>query len=77
MVSFHFAGRVGEGGAVAWLKQLVVGFSPLSSGVNAGAVDVEFMGDKMAVGPIFLQVLQFSAVSIIPPMFYTHSCIYQ
>ena len=61
---------------MAWLKRLVVGFSPLRPVVKAMAVDVRFMGDKMAVRQIFLQVLQFSAVSIIT-MFPTHSCFYQ
>lgn len=65
------------GGAVTWLKELLVGFSSLSPGVKARAVDVGFMGDKMSVGQIFRQALQFLAVSILPPMFYTHSCICQ
>jgi len=68
---------VGGGVAVAWLKQLVVGFSPLRPEVKARAVDVGFMGDKMAVGQIFRQVLRFFAVCIVPPMFCTHSCIYE
>jgi len=52
---------------MTWLQQLVVGFSPLRPEVKARAVDVGFMGDKMAVGQIFLEVLQLSAVSIVVP----------
>jgi hypothetical protein len=34
------------------------------------------MVDKMALGQVFLPVLQFSPVRIIPPMLHAHSFIY-
>ena len=39
---------------------------------NPGLGKVRFMVDILAMGQIFFQVLQFSPVSIIPPMLHTH-----
>jgi hypothetical protein len=43
---------------------------------NHGLVYVGFVVDKVALGQVFLQVLRFSSVIIIPPMLHTHSFIY-
>ena len=61
---------------MAWPKQLVVGSSPLSPGVNARVFMCDFWGGRMAVGHVFRQVLLFSGASIIPPMLHTHSFMY-
>jgi hypothetical protein len=36
-------------------------------------VNVALLVDKVALGQVFLQVLQFSPVSVVPPMLHTHS----
>jgi hypothetical protein len=53
---------------VPWLKQLVTGFSPQKPGFKPGSVHVGFVVEKVALGQVFLQVLWFSPVSIIPPL---------
>jgi len=59
--------------AVPCLRQLVFGFSPRKAGFNPRSVNVRFLVKKnMALGQIFLQVIRFSSVSIISPMFHTH-----
>jgi hypothetical protein len=40
------------------------------------SVHVGFMVDNVALGQVFLSVLLFSSVSVIPPMLHTHSFIY-
>jgi hypothetical protein len=39
------------------------------------AVNVEFVVEKLASGHVFLRVLRFSSVNIIPPLLHIHSCI--
>jgi hypothetical protein len=55
--------------AVRWLRCLVAGLSPRSSGFVPGSIHVGFVVDKVAQGQFFLQVLWFSPVNIIPPSF--------
>jgi hypothetical protein len=54
-------------GAVLWLRRLVAGISPQRNGFVTGPVLVGFVVDKAALGQVFLRVLHFSLVSIIPP----------
>jgi hypothetical protein len=42
---------------------------------NPRAVHMGFVVDKVAQGQVFLLVLRFSPVSIIPPLLHIHSCI--
>jgi hypothetical protein len=46
--------------AVPWLRRLVAGLSPRRPGLASGSVHVEFVVDKVALGHVFLRVLQFS-----------------
>jgi hypothetical protein len=61
--------------AVPNFRRLVAGFSPWSSGFAPRTVHMEFVLDKVAMGKFSLRVLQFSPVSIIPPLLHIHSCI--
>jgi hypothetical protein len=56
---------------VPWIKQLVADLSPRKLGLDSWSVHVIFVADKVALGQVFLQVLRFSPLSIIPPMFHT------
>jgi hypothetical protein len=58
--------------AVPWLRELVAGLPPRRPGFASGSVHVRFMVDKVALGQVFLRVLRFSPVSIIPPGLHTH-----
>jgi hypothetical protein len=53
--------------AVPWLRSLVVGLSPRRPGFTPGSIHVGFVVDKVALGQVFLRVLRFSPVNIIPP----------
>jgi hypothetical protein len=53
--------------AVQWLKSLVAGLSPRRPGLTPRSIHVGFMADKMELRQVFLRVLQFSPVNIIPP----------
>jgi hypothetical protein len=53
--------------AVAWLRSLVAGFSPRRPGFAPGSIHVGFVVDKVTLGQVFLRVLRFSPVNIIPP----------
>jgi hypothetical protein len=53
--------------AVPWLRSLVAALSPRRPGFAPGSIHVGFVVDKVAVGQVFLRVLRFSPVSIIPP----------
>jgi hypothetical protein len=55
------------GKAVLWLRRLVTGLSSRRSGFMPGSVHVEFVVDKVALGQVFLRVLLFSPVNIVPP----------
>jgi hypothetical protein len=41
---------------------------------TARSVHMGFVLDKVALGQVFLPVLRFSLVSIIPPMLHIYSC---
>jgi hypothetical protein len=56
-------------GFVMALRQLATSLSPWRPGFDSRPVHVELVVDKAAAGQIFLQVLQFSLTSVIPPMF--------
>jgi hypothetical protein len=56
--------------AVPWLWRVAAGISSRGSGFDLRSVRVRFMVDKVGLGQVFLQVLQFYPVSIIPPMFH-------
>jgi hypothetical protein len=53
--------------AVPWLRLLVAGVSLRSPGFEPRSLHVGFVVDNVALRQVFLQVLQFSPVSIIPP----------
>jgi hypothetical protein len=55
--------------AVIWLRWLVAGLSRRSHGFTPGSIHVGFVVDKVALGQVFLRVLRFSPVNIIPPSF--------
>ena len=59
---------------VPWLWRVAAGISSRRSGFGLRLVRVRFMVDKVGLGQVFLQVLRFYPVSIIPPMFHTFSC---
>jgi hypothetical protein len=52
-----------------WLRRLVTSFSPRSS----GSVHVGLFVDKVALAQIYLRVLRFCLVIIIPPLLHIHS----
>jgi hypothetical protein len=54
--------------AVPLLRRLVAGLSPRKPRFDPGSVHVEFVVDKVALGQVFPQVLQFSPVNVIPPL---------
>jgi hypothetical protein len=45
------------------------------TGLDHGTVHVGFVVDEVALGHIFLPVILFSPVGIIPPMLHTHFCL--
>jgi hypothetical protein len=47
-------------------------FHRYGPGLIQGLIHMTFVVDKVALGQVFLQVLRFSPVSIIPPMLHTH-----
>jgi hypothetical protein len=55
--------------AVTWLRWLVVGLRARNSGFASGSVRLEFVMDKVALGQVFLRLIWFSFVNIIPPWF--------
>jgi hypothetical protein len=64
--------RVGISVAVPWLRPLVAGISPRKTGFDVRSVHVRIIVDKVALGQVFLRVLPFYPVSIIPPMLHIH-----
>jgi hypothetical protein len=58
--------------AVPWLRWLVAGLSLRRPGLAPGSIHVGFVVGKVALGQVFLRVLRFSPVSIIPPALQTH-----
>jgi hypothetical protein len=59
-----------------WLRRLIAGISPTRPGFNPRPVHVRFVVDELTLRQVFLPVLWFSPVSIIPPVLHTHSLIY-
>jgi hypothetical protein len=53
--------------AVPWLRSLVAGLSPRRPGFTPGSIHVGFVVDKAGLGQVFLRVLRFYPVNIIPP----------
>jgi hypothetical protein len=53
--------------AVTWLRRLVAGLSLRSPGFEPRSIHVGFVVEKVALGQVFLRVLRFSPVNIIPP----------
>jgi hypothetical protein len=47
-----------------WLRSLVAGLSPRKPGFASGLIRVGFV---VALGQVFLRVLRFSPVNVIPP----------
>jgi hypothetical protein len=62
--------------AVPRLRPSVAGLSPRRPVFDPRSVHVRFVVHEVALGQISLPVLQFSPVSIIPPMLHTHSFTY-
>jgi hypothetical protein len=56
-----------RGVAVPWLRRLVASLSPRRPGIAHRSVHVGCMVDRVALGQVFLQVLRFFPVSIVPP----------
>jgi hypothetical protein len=54
-------------GAVPWPRSLVAGLSPRRPGFAPGPINVGFVVDKVALGQVFLRVIPFSPVNIVPP----------
>jgi hypothetical protein len=52
------------------LRRLVADPSPRRPGFAPGSVQVGFVVDNAALGQVFLRVLRFSPVNIIPPWLY-------
>jgi hypothetical protein len=59
--------------AMPWLRQLVASLSLQRNEFLPGLVHIGFVVDKVALGQIFLHIPQFSPVSNIPPVLYTHT----
>jgi hypothetical protein len=57
---------------VPWLRSLAAGLSPRRPGFAPGSIHVGFVVDKVALAQVFLRVLRFSPVNIIPPSLQTH-----
>ena len=58
------------------LRQLVTGQSLRRTELDTGSAHAWFVAHKVTLGQLFLQPLQFSPVSTIPPLLHTHSSIY-
>jgi hypothetical protein len=58
--------------AMPWLKWLVTGLSLQRAGFLPKSIHVGFVVDKVALGQVFLRVLRFSPVIIIPPLLHIH-----
>ena len=57
---------------VSWFRQLVAGLWLRRTVLDPRPVHERSVVDKVAVGQVYLRVLRFSPVSIIPPMLHTH-----
>jgi hypothetical protein len=58
--------------AVPWLKRLVAGLSSRRPAFVPGSVHVAFAVAEMALGQVYLRVIRFFPVNIIPPLLHTH-----
>jgi hypothetical protein len=56
---------------MSWPRLFVIDLS-LQSRFNVGPVSVGLVLDKWVLGQVFLQILPFSSVGIIPPMLSTY-----
>jgi hypothetical protein len=61
--------------SVLWLRRLVADGSTRRPGFDLRPVSVKFMADRVALGHVFLRILRFSRLSVIPPMHHTHLSI--
>jgi hypothetical protein len=52
--------------AMTWLRRLVAGLPKRRLAFATNSVHFGFLEDRVALGQVFLQVLRFSPVSIIP-----------
>ena len=76
---WNFVSYVGElraGIFLAWLRQLDPVFLRRRHRFDARLDHVGFVAHQVALGQVFLPLLQFSPVSIIPPLVHTHPSIY-
>ena len=55
------------------LRPLDAGLSTQRDGFDFMSVHVKFMVDGFTLGQVFVRLLLFSSVTIIPPMLHTHS----
>jgi hypothetical protein len=55
-----------------WLRRLVGGLSPRRPGFDPRPVRGRFVVDRLSLGQVFLRIIRFLRVSIIPSMFHTH-----
>jgi len=58
------------------LSWLVAGLSPQWFGLNPRPDHVGFVVDKVALGQVFMGVMQILPICVIPPMLHTHSVVY-
>jgi hypothetical protein len=58
------------------LKRSVAGFSPRRPGFAPSSVHVEFVVDTVALNQVFLRVLRFYPVSMIPPLLHIHPYVW-
>jgi hypothetical protein len=65
----YFASTIDTREAVPWLRRLVAGLSQRSPVFAPGSINMGLVVDKVALGHVFLRVLRFSPVNIIPPSF--------
>jgi hypothetical protein len=58
---------------VPWLRQLVTGMTLRRTEMDTGSLHARFVAHKVTLAHVFLPVLQFSPVTIIPPPLHIHS----
>jgi hypothetical protein len=58
--------------AVPWLNRLVFSLWKRKLGFASGSAHTGIAMDRVALGPVFLRILPFSPVSIMPPVLHTH-----
>ena len=60
--------------ALSWLSRLFGGLSPQRPSINLRPLSARFAVDLVAQGLVFLRVLPFFPVRVIPPILRTHLC---